>query len=80
MRQELGTRSVELETAQAQQKAARDELDRVAHELDIKTRSLETLTHNAQEQKGAIEQLQAERASLEQQVVVFKQQLQQVRR
>ena len=78
MRQELGTRVTELETAQSQQKAARDELDRVAHELDIKARSVESLTHDFQEQTVMVQQLQAEKGALEQQVAVMKERLEQV--
>ncbi|KAK7088015.1 golgin subfamily A member 3-like [Littorina saxatilis] len=78
MRQELGTRLTELETAQTQQKAARDELDRVAHELDIKNRSVETLTINSQEQTAALQQLQAEKADLEHHVAALKQQVAQL--
>lgn len=72
MRQELGTRSAELETAQKEQKAARDELDRVAHELDIKTRSVDSLTHNHEEHRALIVGLQADKAALERQVAALK--------
>ncbi|KAL8611681.1 hypothetical protein ACOMHN_055680 [Nucella lapillus] len=77
MRQELGTRVTELETAQTRQKTTRDELDRVAHELDIKTRSVDSLTQSHQEQTAQIEQLRAEKSSAQQQVAVLKQQLEQ---
>jgi signal recognition particle GTPase len=80
MRSELGTRLVEVETAQRQSRTARDELDRVAHELDIKSRSVDTLTHSVQEQTTQLQQLQAEKAAAEQLASALKEQLEEVRR
>lgn len=79
MRQELGTRSVELQAAQSQQKAARDELDRVAHELDIKSRSVDLLTHEREEQLAEIESLRASKVALEEQVAAMRAQVEQVK-
>lgn len=75
MRQELGIRQVELQKAQAAQKAARDELDRVQHDLDIKNRSVEALTLDHHQKLSLIQQLQAFKAAAEEELAGLKKNL-----
>ncbi|XP_025091253.1 golgin subfamily A member 3-like isoform X3 [Pomacea canaliculata] len=75
MRQELGIRQVELQKAQAAQKAARDELDRVQHDLDIKNRSVEALTLDHHQKLSLIQQLQAFKTAAEEELAGLKKNL-----
>lgn len=79
MRQELGTRLTELQVAQNAQKAARDQLDRVTHELDIKNRSVDALTHDREQHLSQIQELLSCKALLEEKVSDLKMELEQVK-